>query len=103
MVVHTTLSTVSCVAPTAGDVPAFPAFIGASDTAASATSSVSASANAPVANSYTRWTYNYVNLSGTVLNRTSAVPSNFVRYCEYPGQRLFKQVRFDVNGNPLTV
>jgi hypothetical protein len=26
---------------------------------------------------------------------------NFVRYCEYPGNRLFKQVKFDVNGNPL--
>jgi Large eukaryotic DNA virus major capsid protein len=26
---------------------------------------------------------------------------NFVRYCEYPGHRLFAKVRFDVNGNPL--
>ncbi len=26
---------------------------------------------------------------------------NFVRYCEYPGNRLFKLVKFDVNGNPL--
>ena len=26
---------------------------------------------------------------------------NFVRYCEYPGNRLFTQVKFDVNGNPL--
>jgi hypothetical protein len=26
---------------------------------------------------------------------------NFVRYCEYPGNRLFRQVKFDVNGNPL--
>lgn len=26
---------------------------------------------------------------------------NFVRYCEYPGHRLFKLVKFDVNGNPL--
>lgn len=26
---------------------------------------------------------------------------NFVRYCEYPGDRLFSKVQFDVNGNPL--
>ncbi len=26
---------------------------------------------------------------------------NFVRYCEYPGNRLFASVKFDVNGNPL--
>lgn len=26
---------------------------------------------------------------------------NLVRYCEYPGNRLFKLVKFDVNGNPL--
>jgi hypothetical protein len=27
--------------------------------------------------------------------------SNLVRYCEYPGNRLFRLVKFDVNGNPL--
>ena len=26
---------------------------------------------------------------------------NLVRYCEYPGNRLFQDVKFDVNGNPL--
>jgi hypothetical protein len=26
---------------------------------------------------------------------------NFVRYCEFPGNRLFGLVKFDVNGNPL--
>ena len=26
---------------------------------------------------------------------------NFVRYCEYPGNRLFRHVKFEVNGNPL--
>jgi hypothetical protein len=26
---------------------------------------------------------------------------NFVRYCEFPGHRLFNSVKFDVNGNPL--
>lgn len=27
--------------------------------------------------------------------------SNLVRYCEFPGNRLFRSVKFDVNGNPL--
>jgi hypothetical protein len=26
---------------------------------------------------------------------------NLVRYCEYPGERLYQNVKFDVNGNPL--
>lgn len=26
---------------------------------------------------------------------------NLVRYCEYPGERLYMSVKFDVNGNPL--
>lgn len=26
---------------------------------------------------------------------------NYVHYCEYPGNRLFRSVKFDVNGNPL--
>jgi len=26
---------------------------------------------------------------------------NMVRYCEYPGERLYQSVKFDVNGNPL--
>jgi hypothetical protein len=26
---------------------------------------------------------------------------NMVRYCEYPGERLYQHVKFDVNGNPL--
>lgn len=26
---------------------------------------------------------------------------NLVRYCEYPGERLYQSVKFDVNGNPL--
>ena len=26
---------------------------------------------------------------------------NLVRYCEYPGERLYQGVKFDVNGNPL--
>ena len=53
--------------------------------------------------------YNLVDAFGNVLvsaaNYTAAPYSvayqNFVRYCEYPGNRLFRAVKFDVNGNPL--
>ena len=42
--------------------------------------------------------------TGEDTNSTVAVTnavSNYVRYCEYPGQFLFANVAFDVNGNPL--
>jgi hypothetical protein len=58
--------------------------------------------------------YNIVDSNGVVLVKglsSSASPGsiaanvvsyrNYVRYCEYPGNRLFRLVKFDVNGNPL--
>jgi hypothetical protein len=52
--------------------------------------------------------YNIVDSAGNVLVAgVDAAPTeqvsyrNFVRYCEYPGNRLFSRVAFDVNGNPL--
>ena len=54
--------------------------------------------------------YNIVDAFGNVIvpgvdNLADAFPSvnyrNFVRYAEYPGNRLFNNVKFDVNGNPL--
>lgn len=53
--------------------------------------------------------YDWVDPFGTAIPMTlqsgTNVPtkaiSNFVRYCEYPGQFLFSNVAFDVNGNPL--
>jgi hypothetical protein len=32
---------------------------------------------------------------------TTSSYKNLIRYCEYPGNRLFKRVNFQVNGNPL--
>jgi hypothetical protein len=56
----------------------------------------------------TTTSYNIVDAFGTQLVAgVSTLPSakkpyrNFVRYCEYPGNRLFKYVKFEVNGNPL--
>jgi hypothetical protein len=83
----------------AGTVPNFPAYIGATDQASTSTSKVSA--NQDLVNGiYTKFTHEYVDLAGNVKTVGSAA-SNFVRYCEYPGQRLFKKVKFEVNGNPL--
>lgn len=97
MVVNVQLASTSA---SAGTIPAFPAFIGAADQLAGNTFSVSASNDTPVANSWTHYTYQYVQKDGTVVDRTGAA-TNHVRYCEYPGERLFKKVKFDVNGNPL--
>jgi Large eukaryotic DNA virus major capsid protein len=43
-------------------------------------------------------TYVIVDVNG---NEVTGTYRNLVRYCEYPGNRLFKLVKFDVNGNPL--
>src|SRR5271169_6574018 len=55
--------------------------------------------------------YNIVDATGQVIvlghaggDDPFAAPVNyvnFVRYCEFPGNRLFSFVKFDVNGNPL--
>ena len=53
--------------------------------------------------------YNIVDHSGNLIVKTTGngeandlvTYRNFVRYCEYPGNRLFNLVKFDVNGNPL--
>lgn len=101
MVINVTLQAVSA---TVGTVPAFPAFVGPDDQATSATVQTSALQGPPVAPAtlgvYTLYTQQYVNSAG-VVQSVGAAASNFIRYCEYPGERIFKQVKFEVNGNPL--
>lgn len=96
MVVNITLDATSA---TVGTVPTFPAFIGASDQSTSSTQQISATNNT-TSGVYTRYIQEYVDLAGNV-QTVGAAASNFVRYAEYPGQRLFKKVKFEVNGNPL--
>ncbi len=84
---------------TTGTVPAFPGYIGANDQSSSSTASISAVNNA-TDGIYTKYTYEYVNAAG-VVQTVGAAATNFVRYCEYPGQRICKKIKFDVNGNPL--
>lgn len=43
--------------------------------------------------------YSLVDINGAAV--AGPTYRNLVRYCEYPGNRLFKLVKFDVNGNPL--
>lgn len=98
MVVNARLAAASATTWTNSDIPAFPGFIGDIDDVVTNTSSVSAVSNNPV---YTRYTYEYVTEDGSIVDRGAATGQNYVRYCEFPGQRLFKHVKFDVNGNPL--
>lgn len=96
MVVNVTLGKVSA---TPGTVPNFPPQIGNVDFSETPTRQVSAKQNT-VDGVYTKYTYEYVDIAGNVLSVGSPA-QNFVRYAEYPGQRLFRQVKFDVGGNPL--
>jgi hypothetical protein len=109
MVTNTVLAATSA---TVGVVPALPAWVGADDQgyldSAGAFSvpppspiygKVSGTRNA-VTGIYTKYTQEYVNNAGTVIP-VGASASNFVRYCEYPGERIFKKTKFEVNGNPL--
>lgn len=96
MALHVVLASTSA---TAGTVPVFPAYIGASDQVTTATSKVSATTNV-ISGVYTKYTQEYVDLAGNVLT-VGAAASNYVRYAEFPGQRLCKNVKFEVNGNPL--
>jgi hypothetical protein len=46
--------------------------------------------------------YTLVDVFGNALAPTGAdTYRNLVHYCEYPGERLYASVKFDVNGNPL--
>jgi len=85
---------------TLGVVPAFPA-LPAGATLLSATASAQTSyINNAGTGVYTQYTQTYVQADGTVVNVGAAARNN-VRYCEYPGQRFFTKVQFEVNGNPL--
>lgn len=99
MVVNITLASTSAVG---GTVPALPSvYIGASNQSATATQLQSGLVNAS-SGVYTRYVQDYCDIQGNQLTPGAASPA-FVRYAEYPGERLFKNVKFEVNGNPLSV
>lgn len=96
MVVNAVLSPVAC---TAGVVPAFPQDIGINSASTVGNSRISYTNNATTGVCM-RYTYTYVDANDTPLAVGSAA-TNYIRYCEYPGERLFAKVKFEVNGNPL--
>ena len=104
MVVNTSLEKVSANQVAAGQIPAFPGQLAGATLALSDTAAVNSVPDA-VNDIFTRYTYEYVDAQGRVINRAnttyadddSAVDArNFVRYCEFPGQRLLKNVKFEV-------
>lgn len=97
MVVNTTLAETSA---TFGVVPAFPPYIGGDNQSTSATIKISALLGGEGEDTYTEYHQEYVDQQGTVLT-VGAPIKNFVRYAEFPGERLFRRVKFEVNGNPL--
>ena len=97
MVVNASLAATSA---SVGLCPAFGAYIGATDQVTTATSKISATSNVTTG-VYTKYVQEYVDVQGNLLTPGTSAVSNFVRYAEFPGQRLFKKVKFEVNGNPL--
>ena len=59
---------------------------------------VVASSETPAAN-YNK--YSLVSALGAVVGSGATTPVSWVRWCEYPGERILSDVQFAVNGNPL--
>lgn len=100
MVVRVQLGPATC---TTAVIPAFPDYIGAADqvtTGIARESATSAPGGGALPGTYTLYRYEYVDAAGNVLT-VGAPATNFTRYCEYPGEMLFSEVKFDINGNPL--
>lgn len=91
MVVNATLEQTSA---TAGTVPALPPFVGPDSQSLTATLSTSGLNNAGTG-VFTQYSHEYVDLAGNLLT-VGAAAANFVRYAEYPGERLFRRVKFEV-------
>jgi len=96
MVVNVNLDATSA---TPGVVPAFGPFVGTDLQTVGVTSQTSGTQNTTTG-VYTKYTQEYVNSNGVAVAPGSPA-SNFVRYAEYVGERIFRKVTFTVNGNPL--
>ena len=96
MVAHIQLGSVAC---TQSVVPDFPAAIGAIEVEKNTVHQITCTENA-VDGIYTQYTQEYVNAAGEVVTVNSPI-GNYIRYCEYPGEMLFREVKFEINGNPL--
>jgi len=97
MAIRTTLTDIST---TVGTVPAMPDKIGTLDGLAIADTNVQTSYNqagipAP-GGVVTRYLQRYENFAGVSQTPLTGAASNFVRFCEYPGVRMFSETRFEV-------
>lgn len=93
-------ATIDPISASAGTVPKFPPIPTGATLVSETDEAQISSKDDTVAGVYTRYTREYVDFAGNVLEVASPA-TNFVRYCDYPGVRLFTEVKFDVNGNPL--
>lgn len=106
MVVNITLAAVSCTAGvvptlTTSNIPQALTGYNAWGSAAVASNKLTAVAALTAGAGYAvKYSAEYVDFQGTRL-AFGAARTNYIRYCEYPGQRVFKKVKFEVNSNPL--
>lgn len=82
------------ISTTAGVVPALPAQIGTTATTYP-TANVSASYSALTATRIIRYLQRFETFNATIVAPGDAA-QNYVRFCEYPGVRLFSETRFEV-------
>ena len=99
--------TISAVTTTAGNVPVLPGPIG-QVTVAGTDPRQLITTTAGTGGQYYRFTQQYTDLAENLLTPTignvpGSVVNNYVRYCEYPGVRLFAETRFEVSAARLDV
>ena len=97
MVVHATLAATQA---SVGVVPPFPASVTLTDVSLANPLFQSSGLVNALTGVYTKYTQEYVTANGEVV-AVGSPAQNYVRYAEFVGERIFKQVSFEVNGNPL--
>lgn len=98
--------TISAVSTTEGNVPALPGPIGQNTVTTNTDPNLLISTTAGTNSQYYRFTQKYTDFAENVLTPTinstlGSVVNNYVRYCEYPGVRLFAATRFEVSSARL--
>lgn len=98
------------IATSAGRVPAFPAMIGTTlqSSPTDYTKMVSTTESGATPGPVWRYTQKYTDFAENAKNATStdgatlgSIAYNYVRFCEYPGVRLFEETKFEIASAPL--
>lgn len=100
MALRTTLSDIST---TAGTVPALPGVIGATAAAALPDTNIQVSGTITdgAIQNYIRYLQRYENFASVSQVPSTGAATNYVRFCEYPGVRLYSEIRFEVASSVL--